>query len=408
MPPKLVLILALAAKDWRLFLADRRAAVLGFAVPIVLASAFGIVFHRGAGQAGAPRLPLLIVVEDDGPFTRQVVENLLASPRVEAEVVSAADAEARVADRRPGVAVVFPKGFEELAAWQPVGRAVPDAGGGPGGHSPTYKPVVRILHNPLAESEGQWAGGVVSEVVMRRLARDRLAPWVGGDGGVSLPFAVEAEPVTGAGHAAFNAYTHSFCGMTLQYLLFWGMESGLLLLRERQRSLWHRLRAAPVPLWAVLLGKAASTASIALLQVLATFAFGWAVFGVSVGGSWVGFALLAVGVSGLSAATGLLVAAVGGTEARARSVCILVILGVSMLGGLWLPSFVLPGWARDVALSLPTTWAMRGLDRVTWQGRGLGAVLPNVAMVAAFTAVFLAVAVARLVTSEARRRRGLA
>ena len=102
--------------------------------------------------------------------------------------------------------------------------------------------------------------------------------------------------------------------MTLQYLLFWGMESGLLLLRERQRSLWQRLRAAPVPLWAVLLGKATSTASIALLQVLVTFAFGAVVFGVSVGGSWVGFALLAVGISAFSAATGLLVAAVGGTE----------------------------------------------------------------------------------------------
>jgi ABC-2 type transport system permease protein len=212
-----------------------------------------------------------------------------------------------------------------------------------------------------------------------------------------------------AGPAAkFNSYSHSFCGMTLQYLLFWGMESGLLLLRERQRSLWQRLRAAPVPLGAVLLGKATSTASIAFLQVLVTFAFGAVVFGVSVGGSWVGFALLAVGVSALSAATGLLVAAVGGTEARARSVCILVILGVSMLGGLWLPAFVLPGWARDLALALPTTWAMRGLDGVTWQGRDFLAVLPNVSMVAAFTAVFLAVAVARLVTSEARRRRGLA
>jgi ABC-2 type transport system permease protein len=196
--------------------------------------------------------------------------------------------------------------------------------------------------------------------------------------------------------------------MTLQYLLFWGMESGLLLLRERQRSLWVRMRAAPVPLWAVLLGKATSTAGIALLQVLVTFAFGYAVFGVSVCGSALGFALLAVGVSALSAATGLLVAAIGGTEARARSVCILVILGVSMLGGLWLPSFVLPGWARDLALMLPTTWAMRGLDNVTWQGRGLFSALPSVAAVTGFTVAFLAVAVARLVSSEARRRRGLA
>jgi ABC-2 type transport system permease protein len=117
--------------------------------------------------------------------------------------------------------------------------------------------------------------------------------------------------------------------------------------------------------------------------------------------------LLTLGISALAASTGLLVAAVGGTEARARSVCILAILGVSMLGGLWLPSFVLPGWARDVALSLPTTWAMHGLDGVTWQGRGFRDTLPNAAVVSGFAAVFLAVAVAKLVTSEARRRRGL-
>ncbi|OWK45696.1 ABC transporter permease [Fimbriiglobus ruber] len=399
MPSKVSLILALAAKDWRLFLADRRAAVLCFAVPIVLASAFGLVFHRAPGKSGAPRLSLLVVDEDGGPFTRRVVDDLLASARVEAEVVTAAVADERVADRRPGVAVVFPKGFDALTGWTP----------GAAGERPS----VRILHDPLSESESQWAEGVVSEVVMRRLARDRLAPVaraLGGtaDDAAAVPFAVETVAVTGSRVDGFNSYTHSFSGMTLQYLLFWGMESGLLLLRERQRSLWHRLRAAPVPLWAILLGKATSTASIAFLQVVVTFAFGYAVFGVTIGGSWIGFILLAVGVSLLSAATGLLVAAVGGTEARARSVSILVILGVSMLGGLWLPSFVLPGWARDLALSLPTTWAMRGLDGVTWQGRDLLSALPSVAVVLAFAAVFLAVAVARLVTSEARRRRGMA
>ena len=43
---RLTLILNLAAKDWRLFWADRRAALLCFAVPIVLASAFGLIFAR--------------------------------------------------------------------------------------------------------------------------------------------------------------------------------------------------------------------------------------------------------------------------------------------------------------------------------------------------------------------------
>ncbi len=384
---RLNLILALAGKDWRLFLADRRAALLCFAVPIVLASTFGLIFDKPKGATGA-KLPLLVVIEDDGPFTRAAAEEFAAGERVEAEIVTRAEAERRLAERSPGVAVIFPKGFEALAAWKP------------GGEGP--RPTVLLLHDPLCAGESQWAEGIVSEVVMRKLAREKL-PFAA----TELPFAVRAVETTES-RAGFNSYSHSFSGMTLQYLLFWGMESGLLLLRDRQRSVWLRLRAAPVPFWCVLMAKALSTASIAFLQVLTTFAFGHFAFGVTLGGSWIGFVLLALGVSVLAAATGLLVAAVGGTEARARSLCILGILGVSMLGGLWLPSFVLPAWARELSLALPTTWAMRGFDGVTWQGSSFWDSLLSVSVVAAFSALFLGMAVARLTSSEARRRRGFA
>ena len=389
---QLNLILTLAGKDGRLFLADKRAALLGFAVPIVLASAFGIIFDKPEGGADGVRLPLLVVVEDEGAFTRSAAVELVASRRVEAQIVTRGEATERLANRRPGVAVVFPAGFETLATWKP------------GGTGP--RPTVRVLYDPLCRSEAQWAEGIVSEVVMKKLANEKLSPLMA-DRTLTMPFTIESVEAA-EGRAGFNSYSHSFCGMTLQYLLFWGMESGLSLLRDRQRSVWLRMRSAPVPFWCVLIGKALSTASIAFLQVLATFAFGYLVFGVCIGGSWIGFLLLALGVSVLAAATGLLVAAIGGTEARARSLSILAILGVSMLGGLWLPSFVLPGWARDLSVTLPTTWAMRGFDGVTWQGRNFWDSLVNVSAVAGFAALILSLAVARLVFSEARRRRGYA
>ncbi|MBN9517617.1 ABC transporter permease, partial [bacterium] len=296
-----------------------------------------------------------------------------------------AAAEAAVADRRPGVAIVLPAGFEQVAEW---------AGG--------ERPPVEILHHPTTAAERQWAEGVLTETVMRKLAHDRFGV---GAAALAPPFRAEATAVAGAA-GGFDSYTHSFCGMTLQYLLFWGMESGLVFLRERRRGAWVRVRAAPVPLSAVLAGKALATAAVALLMVCGTFAVGRVAFGVTAAGSWAGFALLALAGCGLAAATGLLVAAVGGTEARARSVSILVILGVSMLGGLWVPAFLLPEWVRDAALALPTTWAMRGLDRVTWQGRGLFDALPYVGAVTAFAAAFLALAVWRLKADERRRAAG--
>lgn len=394
MTNKFSLTLALARKDWRLFWADRRAAVLCFVVPVLLAAAFGTVFHRPADGAGT-RLPVLVVVEDDGPFTRQVAAELLASPRFDAREVLRPEAEAAVAARK-AVAVVLPAGFERLKVWEPGVT--------------TERPELRLLHHPNATAERQMAEGVVTEAVMKRVTREAFRDVLKGadDGALAPPFRVEAAAVSPHAGAKFNSYSHSFCGMTLQYLLFWGMESGLLLLRERSRGVWTRVRAAAVPLSCVLAGKALATAFIALLQVLVTFGVGYVAFGVRIDGSVIGFALLAITACGLAAATGLLVAAIGGTEARARNVSILAILGVSMLGGLWVPSFLLPEWARSVSLALPTTWALRGFEAVTWQGGGLRAALPSAAAVAGFTLALLAVAALRLARGERALRRGRA
>ena len=383
---QLRLIWDLARNDWKLFLADRRAAALCFIVPILLASVFGLVFDRPSQRMGSPKLPLLVVVEDDTSATRAVVAELMAGCHVEARVVDRMEAERAVERRDCGVAVVFPTGFS-----------------GPG-----KKPAVELLHHPLAALESQWAEGLLTEVLMKRAAREYLAPMgLSVDAAAARSFDVKRATLPADSGHAFNAYSHSFSGMTLQYLLFWGLESGLLFLRERQRGLWRRMRAAPVPLTTALLGRATATAAIALAQIATTFAFGWAVFGVTIDGSWLAFIGLALGIAVLAAATGLCVAAVGGTEARARSVFIVVILALSMLSGLWLPAFLLPGWVREVAEVLPTTWAMRGLDGVTWQGMGFSAVWPSVAAVTGFTAAFFALAVVRFQWSESRRRRGV-
>src|SRR5947199_10127148 len=92
------LVWELARKDLKLFLADRRGAVLCFAVPVLLASAFGAVFHRPAG-GGDIRLPLLVVAEDDSPLTRRVVDCLLRSDKLEAAERDRATALRRLEER---------------------------------------------------------------------------------------------------------------------------------------------------------------------------------------------------------------------------------------------------------------------------------------------------------------------
>jgi ABC-2 type transport system permease protein len=371
------LVWHLARKDWKLFLADRQAALLCFAVPIVLASVFGAVFHRPEG-ASMPRLPLVLVCEDNSAFTNRVIQTLRNNSELNVGVVSRERAFRWLEGQTSGVVMILPDGFGERTE---------------------ARPRVQVCTQPGSEYQGRWAEGVLTEAYLKQAA----AEWMG-DRAASfeLPFTVQHEHLPGSGSLSVHAYSHSFCGMTLQYLLFWGMDSGLLLLREKRRGLWQRVRAAPLGLETVLAGKVLSTGVIALAQIGVTFGFGMMVFGVRVSGSLAGFGLLAVMAALLSAATGLLVAALGGNEARARSLSIIAILTLSLLGGLWLPFALLPQWAQRLAAAVPTTWAAKGFEGVTWRGMGWTGAWPCALMVAAFSLVFLAVALWRLCWSEAR------
>ena len=380
------LVWELARKDLLLFLADRRGALLCFAVPVLLASAFGAIFHRPDELSMQPTVH---VVGGGDEFGRRVVESLCGSDRLKAASCDLDTARRRLAGESSGVIVMLPADLSRLARL------------GWGAAGPT--PRVQLWHHPNSRVESRWVEGVLTEVVLREAARATLAPLQKARPGLTFerPFTVERASVPAGGALSVHAYGHSFCGMTLQYLLFWGVDSGLLLLRERRLGIWRRLRAAPIGCLTLLAGKALATALVALAQIAVTFGVGWAVFGVTITGSVAGFVLMACSAALLSAATGLLVAALGGNEGRARSVAILVILSLSLLGGLWLPAFLLPDWARTLALALPTTWAARGLEGVTWQGMGLAGAWPCALAVTGFAAGFLVLAWWRLVRADA-------
>lgn len=377
----------LARKDLALFMADRRGMLLCFAVPILLASAFGAIFYQPKdGVEIRPRV--WIVCEDDSGLSQRIVAKLRESPHLDATECNRSTARRRLVSETSGVAIILPAGFGASVG---VGAMTHPTG------TLTRPARLEMLHHPSSQIEARCALGLFTELALRESAREIFGAMLPR---LERPFTVEMRSVSAGGALSSHAYSHSFCGMTLQYLMFWGMDSGLMLLRERRQGIWRRLRAAPLSRGTLLAGKALATALIALALIAVTFAVGAVVFGVTINGSWVGFVMMALAASGLSSAVGLMVAALGGNEARARSVSILAILSLSLLGGLWLPSFLLPGWAQTLSLAVPTTWAARGLEGVCWQGMGLGASARCAGVLAGFALVFLAFAWWRLVQAE--------
>lgn len=420
---------AIVRKDLLMFFTDRRALIMGFLAPILIASFFGFIFSDRKGGETA-RVPIRVVDGDGSAISAAIAQGLAGDPALSAASGGTVE-EARESVRKgkTTVAIVVPPGFGDAA-----GQAF--FGGG-------EKPRLQLLYDPSHAMELAMVRGILTQHVMqavsaemfggeqgRRLTEQSLqslsapgstmpetdrkaladllssvnrwnerVPQPGASPsparGLTMPYDLSEQPVTAQAGIAYNGFAHSFAGMGVQFLLFACIDLATGMLLERQLGLWKRLRAAPLSRVVLLGAKAASGAIIALLSLSVTFAFGMAVFGIRVEGSRAGFVAVCVATAVMASAFGLLVAAIGKTPQATRAVATLAVLVMVMLGGAWVPSFVFPAWLQKVTLVIPARWAVDGLDAVTWRGVDFMGVLPAIVVLLGFAALFGLLAVAR-------------
>ncbi|MFD2270306.1 hypothetical protein ACFS07_02090 [Undibacterium arcticum] len=106
--------------------------------------------------------------------------------------------------------------------------------------------------------------------------------------GLSMPFSTRDEAMTSSPNK-YNGYAHSFAGMSVQFILFMGIDAGIAILLARRMGLWNRLLAAPITLSTILLARALSCAIIAFGILGFIFAVAILAFKVQIAGSVIGF-----------------------------------------------------------------------------------------------------------------------
>ncbi len=424
-------VLALARADVALFLANRRALLVSLVAPILIAAFFGAVL--GGAPKKPSRVPLAVTNLDASAVAAKIVAAMKADETFAIEEAAEPAARARVREGKARAAVVIPPGFGEAAA---AGFFRPDGA----------KPEIAILYDPSQAVTLSLVKGLLAQHAMQAVSSAAFGPEMGpkaieasrrelaasrtvdeatrrdlgtlfdaverlqlrerapGDGqaasgkampGFTMPFATKDEAVTSGAGRRYNAYSHAFAGMAVQFILFMGIEAGMALLLMRRQGLWKRLRAAPVSRAALLASRVASGTVIAFGLLLAIYAAAVAVFGVRIEGSAAGFALVGFAFSVLTASFGLLVASLGRTPEATRGIAVVATLLLVMLGGAWVPTFVFPDWLQAATLAVPTRWAIDGLEAATWRGLGFGTALVPAAGLLAAAAACAAIAIAR-------------
>jgi ABC-2 type transport system permease protein len=143
---------AMVRKDIQVFFTDRRAVLMSFVAPIVIASFFGYIFGGQSGQTVPSRIPVLIVDQDGSAISRQIVAGLIGDQTLDAKLSSLDAARTAVRKGRAIVAILIPQNFGADA-----GRALFGA---------AQKPEIRALYDPshateLAMVQGMLAGSVM-------------------------------------------------------------------------------------------------------------------------------------------------------------------------------------------------------------------------------------------------------
>jgi len=377
-------ILAMIRKDLQLFLADRRAVVMGLVAPVAIASFFGSIFS-GSPDAERAKIPVAIIDQDRTAVSRGIVEGARGDQYLLVSNPTADEARDAVKKGTLAVAVIIPQGFGDAA-----GRAF---------FTGAAKPELNVLRDLLQSARKFYGAPAPAAAAPAAPGATAAAP--APRRGLSMPYAVKEEAVTSGDNVSYNGYAHSFAGMGIQFLLLASIDLGVGILLERQRGLWKRLRSAPISRLSLLAGKAASGSLIALLTLTVSFAFAMIVFGVRIQGSLIGFAAIALATALMASTFGLLVASLGKTPGGTRGIASLSVLLMVMLGGAWVPSFIFPAWLQRLTVVIPARWAVDGFDAMTWRGLGLqAAVLPTLVMLG-FAAVFGTLAVARFRWEEA-------
>jgi ABC-type multidrug transport system permease subunit len=202
---------------------------------------------------------------------------------------------------------------------------------------------------------------------------------------------VEEHDVSGGG-ATINTFDQNVPGFSVTFLLL-GMLLGvsLALLDERDWGTLERLRAMPVRLGDVLGAKLLGRFLVGLLQMTLLFAFGWVLFGISLGPEpWL-LLLPTAAIVFAGTAFGLVVAALATSREAVLPIGSIAIVTMAAVGGCWWPIDLEPRWMRQAALAFPTTWAMEAYNDLMIRHRGLEAVLRPTLVMVAFGLCYLVV-----------------
>ena len=394
--------LLLAWKDTRIFFKDRTALAFAFLLPFVFVIGFSLAL-QGAGPDNAP-LRFTITTQETGGISGQTIETITAAAPESIAAMDYPDAQTAAANGEIDGFVTFPPDFTqrllsgETAALQVI--AGPAA-------APADEAALRGFAQEIAARLNE-AAAAISAVTAISVPQSAPGPETAANAIGNPQVAAILEPLLSAPALSggiqvqqvgdilpFNASNFALPGYLTMFVFFTAAMGAEALARERQTHTLERLMSNGARRESLIIGKFLAGAIIGVTQIAVMWTVGALAFNINLGAAPAAVILLSLLMAIASAAFGAMLASFVRSVRAAAAAGVLTSLILAPLGGCWWPLFITPPIMQSLARLTPHGWANGGLNKLMLFGAQFTDVAPEMAALAAFAALFLAIALYR-------------
>jgi ABC-2 type transport system permease protein len=404
-------IIAITLKELKVLWLDREALALLFAMPMffILVMSFALEGVFQAGSKGRP-IEILAVHRNGGRLADQTIadlkgmEGLILIETHEGILLTPDKAEQLIAKGVYPLALLFPEGYTEQVLKT---SKVPQK----------EKATVYLVSDPamnlqlLATVKGAIQGAIERRVLLARIPQ-RLKEIFGTLEGMEGQHDSMLGNTNTSEHErsavdlihtfpkGFNAgrrptaTEQNVPAYTIFGVFFIVLTLASSFLQEKKDGTFQRILAAPLSKTALLIGKLLPYYLVNLIQIGLMFSIGVVVFGIRLG-HLPALVIVSLALAAAANGLGLLVAALGKTEPQVNALSVLLAITLSALGGMMVPTFIMPDLMKTLSLFTPHAWALAGYHDIIIRGLGTKEVLTEVAILSGFASFFFVMALWR-------------
>ncbi len=365
---------AVLAKEFTQMRRDRITFGMMLGFPVIQLLLFGYAIN-----SDPKHLPTAVLVQDDGAFSRSILEALRTTGYFDITGVarSSGELDRMMATGKAQFTVTIPADFTRRVIRRDnpqilveADAADPTATGG-AVTALSQLPSLALAHDLKGALATQPPGEPPFQVVVHR----RFNP---------------------EGLSAYNIVP-GLLGVVLSMTLV--MMTALGVTREVERGTMESLLATPVRPLEVMVGKLAPYVAVGLVQAAVILTLARGLFDVPMLGGWgalaVGILLFILG----SLALGFLVSTVATNQRQAMQLSVFYIMPSILLSGFMFPFSGMPGWAQAIGTAIPVTHFLRIVRGALLKGHGFAEMWPSMGALGLIVLVVSTLAILRYRTT---------